>query len=201
MALPQRLKERRIALNMTLLQVAEALGVQEATVQRYESGKIKSPKHETVLKLAEIFKCTPAYLMGWDDLPDNIITPVKNQKIPILGVIRAGQPIFANEEVEYVPPISDCSADFGLRVTGDSMINAGIKDGDIVFIRRQETVEDGEIAAVIIDDEATLKRVYKSENSLTLVAENPKYKPMVFTPESGKSIRILGKAVSCTTRL
>ena len=201
MTLPKRLKERRRALNMTLLQVAEALGVQEATVQRYESGKIKSPKHETVLRLAEILNCTPGYLMGWDDLPTDAILPPDNQRIPILGVIRAGQPIFANEEVEYYPPFSDCKADFGLRVTGDSMINAGIKDGDIVFIRRQETVDDGDIAAVIIDDEATLKRVYKNENTVTLVAENPKYKPMVFTPESGKSIRILGKAVSCTTRL
>ena len=81
------------------------------------------------------------------------------------------------------------------------MIGAGIKDGDIVFFRSQDVVDDGEIAAVIIDDEATLKRVYHGSNSLTLVADNPKYKPMIFTPEQGKSIRIIGKAVSYSTRL
>lgn len=78
------------------------------------------------------------------------------------------------------------------------MINARIMDGDIVFIRKQPTVENGEIAAVAIDDEATLKRFYMDEEAgtVTLVAENPKYPPMVFTEESQKNVCIIGKAIA-----
>ena len=81
------------------------------------------------------------------------------------------------------------------------MIGAGIKDGDIVFIRKQESVDDGEIAAVLVEDEATLKRVYISDDAVTLISENPKYKPMVYTKKQCKNIRILGKAVACHTTL
>lgn len=202
MKLYERIKERRLALGMTLLDVANALGVKEATVQRYESGEIKNPKHDTVLALAKIFGCTPSYLMGWeeDSLPESVMY-ISKKKLPLLGEIAAGKPIFAEEEIEYYSPGDDTGADFCLRVHGDSMIGAGIKDGDIVFIRKQETVDDGEIAAVLVDDEATLKRVYLSSDSVTLVSENPKYKPMVFQKSQGKNIRILGKAVSFTARL
>ncbi len=202
MKLHERIKQRRQALGMTLLDVANALGVKEATVQRYESGEIKNPKHDTVLELAKIFSCSPSYLMGWEEdvLPSSAMF-ISKKKLPLLGEIAAGKPIFAAEEVEYYSPGEDAGADFCLRVHGDSMTGAGIKDGDIVFIRKQETVDDGEIAAVLVDDEATLKRVYLSPDSVTLVSENPKYKPMVYTKKQGSSIRILGKAVSFTTRL
>lgn len=202
MKLNERIKERRLALSMTLMDVANALGVKEATVQRYESGEIKNPKHDTVLQLAKIFHCSPSYLMGWDEkvLPESVMQ-ISKKKLPLLGDIAAGEPIFADEEIEYYSPGEDTGADFCLRVHGDSMTGAGIKDGDIVFIRSQETVDDGEIAAVLVDDEATLKRVYLSPDAVTLVSENPKYKPMVFTQSQGKNIRILGKAVSYTTRL
>ena len=202
MKLHERIKQRRQALGMTLLDVANALGVKEATVQRYESGEIKNPKHDTVLEFAKIFGCSPSYLMGWEEdmLPESAMF-ISKKKLPLLGEIAAGKPIFAKEEVEYYSPGEDAGADFCLRVHGDSMTGAGIKDGDIVFIRKQETVDDGEIAAVLVDDEATLKRVYLSPDSVTLVSENPKYKPMVYTKNQGSSIRILGKAVSFTTRL
>lgn len=202
MKLHERIKERRLSLGMTLLDVANALGVKEATVQRYESGEIKNPKHDTVLELAKIFRCTPAYLMGWEDdsLPQSVMY-IGKKKLPLLGEIAAGEPIFADEEVEYYSPGEDSGADFCLRVHGDSMSGVGIKDGDIVFIRKQDCVEEGDIAAVLVDDEATLKRVYRSEDSVTLVSENPKYKPMVYTKKQCRNIRILGKAVSFTTRL
>lgn len=202
MKLYERIKERRLALGMTLLDVANALGVKEATVQRYESGEIKNPKHDTVLELAKIFRCTPAYLMGWDEdsLPQAIMH-ISKTKLPLLGEIAAGEPIFADEEIEYYSPGEDSGADFCLRVHGDSMSGVGIKDGDIVFIRKQDSVDEGEIAAVLVDDEATLKRVYKGEDSVTLVSENPKYKPMVYTKKQCRNIRILGKAVSFTTKL
>lgn len=202
MKLYERIKERRLAMGMTLLDVANALGVKEATVQRYESGEIKNPKHQTVLELARIFHCTPSYLMGWEEdvLPESVMQ-ISKKKLPLLGEIAAGKPIFAKEEIEYYSPGEDAGADFCLRVQGDSMVGAGIKNGDIVFIRSQDTVDDGDIAAVLVDDEATLKRVYVSSDTVTLVSENPKYKPMVFSKNQCDTIRILGKAVSYTTRL
>ncbi len=202
MTLQKRIKERRQALGMTLLDVANALNVKEATVQRYESGEIKNLKHSTILELSKIFKCSPSYLMGWEDdfLPSDAMY-ISKKRVPVVGDIAAGIPIYAAEQVDYYSPVEDDGADFCLRVHGDSMTGAGINDGDIVFIRKQETVDDGDIAAVLIDDEATLKRVYTSPDSVTLVAENPKYKPMVFSKEQGKNVRILGKAVSFTAKL
>lgn len=199
MKLNSRIKERRTALGMTLLDVANALNVKEATVQRYESGEIKNLKHATVLELAKIFKCSPAYLMGWDN--DTSTSTGTAGKLPLLGKIAAGQPILAAEECEFFSPIDDTRADFCLRVKGDSMIGAGIKDGDIVFIRKQDCVDDGEIAAVLVEDEATLKRVYLTDDTVTLISENPKYKPMIYTKRQCKNIRILGKAVACHTVL
>ena len=143
-------------------------------------------------------------LIQMDDMKKRTITlpdAHRPDRIPVIGVVTAGIPILAVENIEGYIPWDGESGCFALRVRGDSMIGAGIKDGDIVFFRSQDVVDDGEIAAVIIDDEATLKRVYHGNNSLTLVADNPKYKPMIFTPEQGKSIRIIGKAVSYSTRL
>lgn len=198
MKLHERIKKCRTECGMTLLELANSLGVREATAQRYESGEIKNLKHATVLEMARIFNCSPAYLMGWEE--EEACTK-KEAALPLLGKIAAGQPILAEEECEFFSPIDDTRADFCLRVRGDSMIGAGIKDGDIVFIRKQESVDDGEIAAVLVDDEATLKRVYISDDAVTLIAENPKYKPMVYTKKQCKNIRILGKAVACHTNL
>ncbi|MBR1969606.1 MAG: helix-turn-helix domain-containing protein [Clostridia bacterium] len=203
MKLQDRIKERRRALGLTLLEVADALGVKEATVQRYESGEIKNLKLETINSLAKLFRCSPSYLVGWDfedSLPPQVME-IKNEEVPMVGEIAAGKPILANEFVEYYSPLKDTGADFCLKVKGDSMIGAGITDGCTVFIHRQDIVEDGEIAAVLIDDEATLKRVYISEDSITLVAENPKYKPMIYSGEKCSGIRILGKAVSFMSAL
>jgi len=198
MKLHERIKKCRLDSGMTLLEVANALGVREATAQRYESGEIKNLKQATVLEMARIFNCSPAYLMGWEEYGEK---SANDGKLPLLGKIAAGQPILATEDCEYFSPIDDTRADFCLKVKGDSMIGAGIKDGDIVFIRKQESVDDGEIAAVLVEDEATLKRVYITNDAVTLISENPKYKPMVFTKKQCKNIRILGKAVACHTNL
>ena len=198
MKLHERIKKCRLENGLTLLEVANALGVREATAQRYESGEIKNLKQKTLLEMAKIFGCTPAYLMGWDERDD---TPAGENSLPLLGKIAAGQPILATEDCEYFSPISDTRADFCLRVKGDSLIGAGIKDGDIVFIRKQDSVDDGEIAAVLVEDEATLKRVYITDDAVTLISENPKYKPMVYIKKQCKNIRILGKAVACHTNL
>lgn len=120
----------------------------------------------------------------------------------MLGNIACGKPIFADEQFEaYIEAGANIKADFCLRAKGDSMIGARIYDGDIVFIRKQEMVDDGEIAAVLIDDEATLKRVYydQENNVIQLFAENPQYKTMRFVGEELNRIRILGKAVALQT--
>jgi repressor LexA len=122
----------------------------------------------------------------------------------MLGEIACGAPIFATEERgEFATVEGDLAADFCLRAHGDSMIGARIFDGDIVFIRSQSSVENGEIAAVIIDDEATLKRVYyyPTEGKLILSPENPRYAPLVFIGEELEHIRILGKAVAFQSRI
>lgn len=159
--------------------------------------------------IADALETTPSYIMGWDE-PDqkfdeeklkffDNLFPITVKKFPLLGNIACGKPIFADEHFEaYVEAGANIKADFCLRAKGDSMIGARIQDGDIVFIHKQEMVDDGEIAAVLIDDEATLKRVYYDQENgiLQLFAENPQYKTMRFTGEELDHIRILGKAVA-----
>lgn len=126
------------------------------------------------------------------------------KKVPLLGQIACGQPIYANEEHgEYYAVSEDVDTDFCLQAKGDSMINARILDGDIVFCKYQPTVENGEIAAVIIDDEATLKRFYfdKEKQRITLVPENPRYEPLVYIGSDMASVRVLGKAVAFQSRI
>lgn len=131
-------------------------------------------------------------------LPENIRPAVK-RRYKYLGEIACGEPIFAAEQVEtYIDLESDINADFVLKAKGDSMINARINDGDLVFIKEQPDVSDGEIAAVIIDEEATLKRVYKYDDHITLNAENPSYKPIQVRRNEAKTVRIIGKAVAAT---
>lgn len=129
------------------------------------------------------------------NLPSNI-RPAGKRRYRYLGKVACGEPIFADEQKEtYVDLDSDVRADFVLEAKGDSMINARIYDGDIVFIREQPDVQDGELAVVIIDDEATLKRVYKYDDHISLFSENPKYKPIIVKANEGKTVRIIGKAI------
>lgn len=205
------LKQRRLELGLTMAEVAKAIGVSEATVSRYESGNIKNMRRDRVAKYAKVLCVNPSEFIieedemnsTQDDLSTLIqkydnIRPVKLKKFPLLGEIACGEPIFADEDREsFIMADTDIRADFCLRAKGDSMINARIYDGDVVFIRKMPMVDNGEIAAVIIDDEATLKRVYyyPENNMIQLVAENPKCSPLVYQNEELNYIRILGKAV------
>ena len=133
-----------------------------------------------------------------DDNYDNLYK-IDKIKLPMLGTIACGEPIFADEDREsYVMVGTEIRADFCLKCQGDSMINARIHDGDIVFIRKQDIVDNGEIAAVIIDDEATLKRFYyyKEQNMVILRPENSKYKDIILTGEQLERVKVLGKAVA-----
>ena len=128
----------------------------------------------------------------------NIIPLPETKEIPLLGTIACGEPILAEENIEeYIKADKDINAEFALRCKGDSMIEARINNGDIVYIHQQPDVENGEIAAVLIGDEATLKRVYKypEKGMLVLKPANPKYDDFIFVGEELETIKILGKAV------
>ncbi len=184
-------------------ELGNMLGVQRAAVQKWECGTVKNLKRETIKKLSEIFNVPPSSFIDNDYLThNNIISFPKMNRIPLVGTIACGTPILATENLDgEVTVPEDINADFALRCKGDSMIDARIQNGDIVYIRQQPTVENGEIAAVLIDEEATLKRVYISDNTITLVACNSKYQPFVYTGEQLDQIRILGKAVGFTSTL
>ena len=204
MQIGERIKRRREALGLSADQVAEKIGKNRATVYRYESNDIKNFPIEILTPLAEVLHTTPAYLMGWDvadgAIPENIIPMPEMRKIPLVGTIACGAPILAEEHIEeYIDIPKHITADFALTCKGDSMINARIFDGDIVYIHQQETVENGEIAAVLIDGEATLKRVQLFDDHISLEPENPQYRPLVFWGEEMNTIHILGKAVAFTS--
>jgi len=196
------LKELRRKAGLTLEEVAERLGTSKQTIHRYENGVIANIPHEKIERLAEVLGATPAELMGWEGSGvysyDNVM-PIKKKKLRMIGTISCGEPIYAEEEYgSFVTINADIDASFCLRAKGDSMVGARIYDGDLVFIREQDTVDNGEIAAVIINDEATLKRVYyyPDESKIVLSPENPKYAPFVYIKEELNSIKILGKAVA-----
>ncbi len=197
-----RLKTLRRAKKITLDELALAVGTSKQTIHRYENGIISNIPPEKVERLAAALDTTPSELMGWSKpgIPkyENIV-PLKTKKLPILGEIACGEPIYAREEYEsFAAADARLDADFCLKANGDSMTGARIFDGDTVFIRSQESVDNGEIAAVIINDEATLKRVYfyPEESKLILTPENPKYAPLVFMGAELDQIKIIGKAVA-----
>ena len=201
--LSNRLKELRRERGLTLEEVAAAVGTSRQTIHRYENGIITNIPPEKVESLAGALGTTPSSLMGWSS--DEAIAkyanvrPITTKKLPMLGEIACGNPIYATEEHgTYFSASSELDADFCLKAHGDSMSGARIFDGDIVFIRSQSSVDNGEIAAVIINDEATLKRVYyyPDEGKLILSPENPRYAPLVFVGAELEEIKILGKAVA-----
>ena len=204
-----KLRDMRKEKGLTLEMLAEKLGTSRQTIHRYENGTISNIPPEKVTLLAEALETTPANLMGWESESSAVfgygnVLPISIKKLPILGEISCGKPIYAEENHEnYITADADLDADFCLRATGDSMIGARIFDGDIVFIRSQRSVDNGSIAAVIINDEATLKRVYfyPEEGKLILSPENPKYSPLVYIGEELNSINILGKAVAFQSRV
>lgn len=197
-----RVKYKRIKLKMTQEDVANIVKVSKQTIQKYENNIITNIPSDRIELLAKALNCSPGYLMGWEEEQinifsfDNIRPMPEMKKVPRLGTIACGEPILANEEHgEFDTLPIDIKCDFTLVCKGDSMINARIYDGDIVAIKAQPTVENGEIAAVIIEDEATLKRVYQIGDTLILQAENPSFADLQYHGEELNQIRILGKAV------
>lgn len=183
----KKLRELRKIEGWTQEDVAKKLGISKQTYSHYENEKRK-PSLDTIRELANVYQVNI----------DNIFSEQENGNfslLPIVGTISCGNGVYAFEDIEGYEEIPNSwikGADhFLLRAKGDSMINARIEDGDLLLIRKQETFENGEIMAVIVDDEAVLKRIYKSDGVIVLQSENPKYPPKFITNKS--DIRIVGK--------
>jgi len=206
----RRLKELRERNNYSMDKLVEMYNMKfngkmnKSTLSRYENN-LQEPMYTVVVNLAELFGVSVDYLSGARDnfsesrkklFEINGIIPIETKRFPLEGEIACGEPIYANREYEaYIEASSDIDADFCLKAKGDSMINARIFDGDVVFIKSQPDVENGDIAAIRIGDEVTLKRVYKHENRIELRAENPLYSSLNYEGTDLDQVQILGKAV------
>ena len=205
MTMGERIKALRIQHGLTQEELGQKVGVQKSAIYKYETGLVVNLKRSMIEKLALALGVKPTYLMGLSDeettIPPGFEPLPKMVKRPLVGSIACGEPITAEENIEdYVDVPEDAKCDFCLRCKGDSMIDAGIHDGDIVYIHIQPEVENGQIAAVRIDGEATLKRVFWDEQQqvLQLAPCNPSMPPMIFTGPVLNSVHIEGRAVGFT---
>lgn len=208
MELKDILKIKRTELNLTLEEIGNAVGVSKATVQRWESGEIKNLRRDKIGNLAKVLNISPSVLLGDLNEGNTKQTDIENlnipgiiplptgKRVPIIGSIACGTPILAQENIDgYLSINPDDAADFCLVCKGDSMLPR-CQNGDLVLIRKQPTVENGEIAAVRIGDEATLKKVYRpAPDQLMLIAENSDFPPIVLTKEEINTVSIEGKAI------
>ncbi len=207
-----RLTEAMTLRGMRASELAKRTGLSKARISQYVNGKF-IPKSDAVLMLAEALEVSELWLMGKTDAPSpppvsipcpENVSPLRLCRYPVLGEIACGLPIIAEENRDggYVTA-AETTADFCLIAKGDSMIGARIYDGDEVFIQQTDLVNNGEIAAVMVDGEATLKRVYyyPEEEKLILAAENPAYADLVFVGADLEHIHILGKAVAFQGRV
>lgn len=224
---------RRKELGLTLEEIGRSVGVGKSTVKKWESGYITNMKRDKIALLASVLQMDPSVLINAEKSGELRIDPAKvagalfagcnpskkdihafieeypelfrpkMRRIPLLGGVACGEPIFSPNTDEYALINEDIDADFALVCKGDSMIEAGIDDGDIVYIVKQEMVDNGQIAAVAIGEEVTLKRIfyYREKNKLVLQPANPKYEPLIYVEQELESIRILGRAVAQLRRI
>lgn len=203
--LGQRIKDRRIELKYTQAELAEMVGyTSDSIITKIEKGEADPPRSK-IIALAKALMVDPAFLMGWADDEGNtdlskipgIIPLHKARRIPMVGTIACGSPIWADENISsYYVVDKHLNADFCLRVKGDSMINEGIREGDVAFFKKTSTVNNGNIAAVLIGCEATLKKFYKTDKGIILQSANDKYPPMIINGNDAEEILILGKLVA-----
>ncbi|MEA4998917.1 MAG: S24 family peptidase [Candidatus Limiplasma sp.] len=183
-------------------EIARDLGISKQALSTWKTGE-HSPKAPTVQTLARYFSVNVNWLLGFDTMraPDFIPTApdalqIKRKRIPILSSIQCGEPTYAQETFEgYLEASQNLKVDYALIAKGDSMINAGIHNGDLVFVRKQQTVNNGDIAVILIGDETTLKRVYLDRDELRLVPENPAFRTQVYTGEELENIQIIARCV------
>lgn len=206
MKVGERIRAWRMEKGYSIEALGKRLGVSRQTVYRYENGAITNIPREKIERMAALFGVSPMEFFGEREEIFSVkdVFPLKSRVVPMLGEIACGTPIYADEEAgKYALVGEDVGADFCLRARGDSMTGARIYDGDVVFVAACEAVENGEIGVVIIDDEATLKRVYyyPEKQKLILTPENPAYEPLVYMGEELETIKIIGKAVAFQSTL
>ena len=197
----KNIKSLRLSKELSQEQLAAMTGYKDRTsIAKIEAGKVDLSQSK-IIEFAKALDVTPSYLMGWNSSDDVDLTKIKGimplkklRRIPILGQIACGNPILAEENYIGYFTADDkyLDSDFCLYARGDSMTGAEIDDGDLVFIKKQSDVDDGEIAAVLIEDEATLKRVYKIAGNVQLRADNPNFPPIDL--DGTQSVIILGRA-------
>lgn len=198
----QRIRNRREELGMSQDDLAQKMGYKSrSSINKIEMG-LNDISQSKVVAFAEALDTTPAYLMGWEvtskptEVPPGFMPLPETCKVPLVGRIACGQPITAEENIEdYLDVPVGHHVDFALLCEGDRMVDAGIDDGDVVYIRKQPDVENGQIAAVRIDNEATLKRVYKYVDRIVLQPENRAYPPLTYVGAEMNQVTIEGKAV------
>ena len=218
--LGERIKSLRQERGLSLRELADICETSKSAISMYERGE-RRPKYETLEAIADAFNVDMEYLLGKSDVKNKTanflgfdsleeaynagcllpsdIRPVARKRFPVLGNVACGEPIWAEEERgTFVDGAADIDADFCLIAKGDSMINARIFDGDLLFVKKQPMVEDGEIAVVLVENEATVKRVYydRDSNVITLIPENPMHKAMRYEGAKLDEITILGKVVA-----
>lgn len=197
MVTPARIKSAREDLKLTKRELAKRIGVHESSINKYEKGLVDIPLSK-ISELARVLKVTEAYLMGWEE---KLEQPPQGLQIPVLGTVAAGIPISAVEDIldyEEVPQSWESQGEFfGLRIKGDSM-EPRMESGDVVIVRQQSDANSGDTVIVLVNgDDATCKRLQKTDNGIMLVSTNPKYPPMFYSDEDirTKPVVILGKVV------
>lgn len=194
-----KLEELRKAKGITMKETALQLGMPYTTYVSYEKGQ-REPNSDVLIKFADFYDTTVDFILGVEKDID-IPAATTGVMIPVLGYVRAGVPMTAVENIVDYEEISKDDAakgeHFGLVVKGDSM-EPRFAEGDVVIVRKQETVENGEIAVVLVNgDDATVKKFYRSDNGIKLVSTNPTYDPFFFTPDEVNSlpVQVIGRVV------
>lgn len=193
-----RIKEAREKIGMSQTDMADRIGVSKQTLYKYENDIITNIPSDKIEEISALTGVSPAYIMGWEtnQLPSEVIK-LQTKNLPILGSVACGKPIFDPSDGVQIKVPSSFHADFGLYARGDSMIGADIHDGDLVFFVQQPSVENGQIAAVFIDDEVTLKRVYYQQGErLVLQAENSSVPPIIIEGPDLNTVHIIGRAIA-----
>lgn len=203
MGVGDKIKSLRKSMGLTQTELGQRVGVKKNAVSKWECGRVEDIPTSTIKELAKLFSVPPSYLI--DDYaspaPTNMRPMPEMKKVPRVGRIACGDPITAEENIEdYDDTPADWRADFSLLCVGDSM-SPKIEDGDIVAIRCQQEVHNGEIAAVRIGDEATLKMVFLHSDYIELRPVNPNYQSIIRRLEEMEEIRIEGKAVGLLRNL
>lgn len=194
----ERLKELRLKFGLTQKQLAEILGVDRTAVVKYETNR-NGPSSETLEQLADYFGVTVDYLLGRDTSSEAVSSSTNGIKIPVLGDVAAGIPIEAITDIidyEEIPESMAKSGDyFGLRIKGRSM-EPQMVEGDVVIVRKQDDVESGEIAVVLVNgDSATVKKIKKQDDGIVLIPFNPLYDPTYYSSDdiAALPVTIVGK--------